>query len=79
MYKSHARNKFEKLMGALTSVLVKYRCHQCNWRGYMIKAFKNQSRFAHWMTIFGTLGAVAIAIYFLPKILIKFVSVFANR
>ena len=78
MYKSHARNKIEKMMGAVTSLIVKYRCHQCNWRGYMFKAFKNQSRPMHWLTIFAFIGAVVIGIYMLPKILLKFVAAFAR-
>jgi Tfp pilus assembly protein PilN len=60
MYRSHARNAFERFMKIFSPTLVLYRCHQCNWRGYMFRRFKSQSRFAFWMTLLGiVLGGIA--------------------
>jgi Tfp pilus assembly protein PilN len=60
MYRSHARNWFERFMKVFSPTLVLYRCHHCNWRGYMFRRFRSQSRFAFWATLLGiVLGSVA--------------------
>jgi len=78
MYQSHSRNGFERFMSNFKKLIILYRCHQCNWRGYMFKAFKNQSRPMHWLTIFAIFGGVILGIYMLPIILLKFVASFAR-
>ncbi len=66
-------------MSEMISVVVQYRCHQCNWRGYMFKAFKDQSRLMFWMTVSAAIIGMAVIAYIFPKILLKFVSTFANK
>lgn len=62
MFRSHSRNHFEKLMHFLSGVIYKYRCHQCNWRGYMFRAFPTQKRFGFWILVSGCTSLCLIAV-----------------
>ncbi|MCS7177200.1 MAG: hypothetical protein NZ960_06240 [Candidatus Kapabacteria bacterium] len=79
MYRSHSRNAFERFMKLFSPALVLYRCHHCNWRGYMFRRFRSQSRFAFWMTLLGiaTGGVAGVAVgWFL---LVRFVELLLGR
>lgn len=66
-------------MKLFSPTLVLYRCHHCNWRGYMFRRFRSQSRFAFWMTVLGivlgSLGGVILGWF----VLLYFVEVLLGR
>ncbi|MBX7156732.1 MAG: hypothetical protein K1X91_17370 [Bacteriodetes bacterium] len=62
MFRSHSRSKFEKFMHFFSGVVYIYRCHQCNWRGYMFRAFPTQKRFGFWFTIGAMVTIVFVVI-----------------
>lgn len=56
-----------------------YRCHQCNWRGYMFRRFESQGRFGFWMTVlgivFGSIAGIVVSWF----LLLRFVEVVLGR
>ncbi len=66
-------------MKIFSPTVLLYRCHHCNWRGYMFRRFRSQSRFAFWMTVLGilvgSLGGVLVGWF----VLLRFVEVLLGR
>jgi ssDNA-binding Zn-finger/Zn-ribbon topoisomerase 1 len=46
VYRSRARNNFEKMIND-TKILSMYRCHNCNWRGIRFRKIKFQIKFTN--------------------------------
>ncbi|MDT7924567.1 MAG: hypothetical protein RRA60_07310 [Chlorobiota bacterium] len=79
MYRSHARNVFERWMKLFSPTLVLYRCHHCNWRGYMFRRFKQQSRLAFWLTLLGGAAGVVLGIVAGAWLLLHIVALLVGR
>lgn len=70
-YRSHTRGFNEKLVKTLTSYKT-YRCHDCDWRGWLRKIEASERR-CHWLrTIIGVLVTLLIttllALYVVDKL-----------
>jgi hypothetical protein len=79
MYRSHARNAFERFMKIFSPTLVLYRCHHCNWRGYMFRRFRSQSRVAFWMTLLGIALGSLVGVGIGWFLLVRFVEIVLGR
>lgn len=79
MYRSHSRNAFERWMKIFSPTLALYRCHHCNWRGYMFRRFPSQSRFAFWMTLLGMVFGTVAGVLGGWFLLVRFVEVILGR
>ena len=42
LYRSHSRNRTEKLLKSILPIRT-YRCHNCNWRGWLSKRKTNDT------------------------------------